>query len=823
MGINSENYSGFLGGANDAYLYSTGHNLWIGNYSDGYKIYFFNSSSLQPIITLNEDNAEVTGSLFGTASWAQNATTASNSITASYALNADLLDGKDSTVFATTGSNIFIGNQIVTGSLFTTGSNTLIGSTTLTGSLNITGSTTQIGNNTLLGNTTLSGSIIISGSSAPGSPTASVQIYGDIRQTGYHRFDPVTTNIDNSISASYIYVSGSTQDLYFTQNGSGFSNTTRLRWLEGNIYTGILTGGVISGSVGGTTFNVSSGSGIIVTLNATTASRDPYPTIKYIEWPQFTNITPTYLNTYDTTWLLIDSNGNLVQQSVAPTNGQYDTDIQIGSVIHPNLSTISLFKTFTITSYGIAQQTYEFIRSFGGLKISGHQISASGSSLSLNRSAGVAYSLGRNYINDANKPSLVTDSGYDAPNVFRYYKSGSVFVTATGTNTLDPTNYNTPTTSTGLSSVPGGQYSIQRVFYFPNQINTIGVYYGRETYNSISTALANLPYETFEENNNTLTQAIFLGYVVVKSGTSNLSNTSDAKIILAGTFRNTTGGGGGAAVVTSLNDLSDVSIAGVSVGDLLVYNGAEWQNTKTVPSITGSLLGTASFAINSISASYATTSSYSETALSSSYALTASFALNGGGGGPAFPYTGSAIITGSLVVTGSTTSTQGFTGSLFGTASWAENAISASHATTASYALTAQTLLGSVTSASYAATASMGVNFVVQGTLALNGTLTDSAIVLSTIVGSNNLFTQATGSRTSAFGKYTLYKGTSARAGEFMTVWNGTTTTYTDTSTTDIGDTSDITFSSAIVSGDIQINAVAASSGWTIKMLTTYI
>jgi hypothetical protein len=49
------------------------------------------------------------------------------------------------------------------------------------------------------------------------------------------------------------------------------------------------------------------------------------------------------------------------------------------------------------------------------------------------------------------------------------------------------------------------------------------------------------------------------------------------------------------------------------------------------PNITGSLLGTASFA------------------------TTASFALNAGGGG--FPYTGSAVITGSLVVTGSLTTT----------------------------------------------------------------------------------------------------------------------------------------------------------------------
>jgi hypothetical protein len=57
------------------------------------------------------------------------------------------------------------------------------------------------------------------------------------------------------------------------------------------------------------------------------------------------------------------------------------------------------------------------------------------------------------------------------------------------------------------------------------------------------------------------------------------------------------------------------------------------------------------------------------------YAISSS---NSGGGGSAFPYTGSAIISGSLIVTGSTTSTLGFTGSLFGTASWATNALTAS-------------------------------------------------------------------------------------------------------------------------------------------------
>jgi hypothetical protein len=127
---------------------------------------------------------------------------------------------------------------------------------------------------------------------------------------------------------------------------------------------------------------------------------------------------------------------------------------------------------------------------------------------------------------------------------------------------------------------------------------------------------------------------------------------------------------------------------------------------------------------------------------------------------------------------------------------------------------------GSITTA---ATASHAVNFTIEQKLTLDETLTDFAKVNSTIVGSNNLFEQATGSYTSAHGKYTLYNGTNARAGEFVTVWNDTTVTYYDNATTDIGNTADITFSPAIVTSQIQINAIAQSSGWTIKMLTTYL
>ena len=172
---------------------------------------------------------------------------------------------------------------------------------------------------------------------------------------------------------------------------------------------------------------------------------------------------------------------------------------------------------------------------------------------------------------------------------------------------------------------------------------------------------------------------------------------------------------------------------------------------------------------------------------------TASSALGGGG----------SVNTGSLVTTASFNS---YTGS-----STSQFAGTASFATSASYAINATNAI----SASH---------FVVTSTLRMDGSLTDYATVNSTIVGDNNLYTQATGSYTSAFVKYTVSNGTNARAGEFITNWNDSLPTeYTDVSTKDIGSTLDVVFTSVLVTGEIQINAATATSGWKIKTLATFI
>jgi hypothetical protein len=129
-------------------------------------------------------------------------------------------------------------------------------------------------------------------------------------------------------------------------------------------------------------------------------------------------------------------------------------------------------------------------------------------------------------------------------------------------------------------------------------------------------------------------------------GSNQLNVTNLGPVQLKGTLY-------GAQIVTSPDQETTYSYAWnfKTDGDLELPTGK---------SITGSLFGTASQAQN---------------AISSSYAATASFALNGGGGGVGFPFSGSAVITGSLLVSGS-----GITGSLLGTASYATFALTASTA-----------------------------------------------------------------------------------------------------------------------------------------------
>jgi hypothetical protein len=782
------------------------------------------------------------------------ATSASYSSTASYVLNAV------SASYASTAS--YYGGSVTSASYATTASyiqaaqtasyvlNAVSSSYATTASYALNGG----GGATFpySGSAVISGSLLITGSGL--TVTGSVQVAGNSIIAGYSEYLPINTSINQSISASYIYVSGSTQDLYFSQNGSGYANTTRLRWLEGNLYSGLLNGGLIT-TQSSTVYQVASGSGIIVNLNAS-LTNNPFPTVQYLNWSNLSSSIAPLSASYDQTFIAINSSGQINSSGTPYYDGQIDTLIPLGIVLHQNHSTINGVKTQPSLAYGWKQRSNIFVTAFGPLKLSGHTLAVSGSSTgSLVVAGGTSFADGANYQTDPNNPAYVTDNGTSVSKIYRYYQSGSgnnnwVYNTNNGAGygTIDPTQYSN---NGVLTAVPGGganrQWSIQRVFWYPNSVTkAIVVYYGNAIYTTQADAIANISIESFVEAPNTAANAIYVGALIVRNN-ANFTDNNSYSIVPGGLFRQVGGSGGGGSVITQrLDGLSDVNVTEGSGIDkyALVYDNstAKWIASNNLGvSITGN-------AVTATTSSYAATASYVLNAVSSSYAGTASLA-------PDYVLTSvTASMLSPYVLTSQTSSMSVATASYASTSSYAPNytltSATGSFATTGSNNFNgnqtitgslnvtgSNTLIGTKTiTGSVFITGSktiIGTNTItgslnVSGSTVLNGPLTIGGSNITTAIitsnsGSNTIFTQATGSYTSAFYKYTFTSQSNARAGEVMAIWNGSSIQFTDNSTPDIGDTSAVTSSALLSGSNVVLSTYTPSGSWTLKSYVTYI
>jgi hypothetical protein len=126
------------------------------SYAPNYLLTSGTGSMLAPyVLTSSTSSMTVLSSSYAISS--------SRATTSSYYAETDPIFTAKSGSLATTGSNIFIGNQTITGSVRISGSLTEIGNTTITGSLVVTGSTTHNGNISVSGSVLISGSIIMDG------------------------------------------------------------------------------------------------------------------------------------------------------------------------------------------------------------------------------------------------------------------------------------------------------------------------------------------------------------------------------------------------------------------------------------------------------------------------------------------------------------------------------------------------------------------------------------------------------------------------------------------------------------------------------------
>ena len=379
--------------------------------------------------------------------------------------------------------------------------------------------------------------------------TGGIIVSGGISVGNYVQMLPVASVIiPTNQTASYIYTSGSTNDLYFTQFSGSLANTTRLRWLEGGLGTGLQYGGLLSTVNGTTAFNVSAGSGLIVTQNASTSS-DPYPTIKQVNWSNVVSQSLLYSGSAQITYVSIDTNGQVEQSNTPPTLAQFKDRIVLGRVLHQSASVSNGTINSPAMAYAQTANIFDFIRSFGPLKISGHVLAASGSTLGITKTAGASYAEGRNYSSDPEQPNIIlasADPAITVTKIFRQYVSGSTTITLTNGNLgyteVDPSQYN----NNGItSSVGNSEWTNQRVYWFPKSVNkALFVYYGTQKYGTELEAVTGLLTENFVEGENTLNAAIYVGSITLKGNETSLTSTN-VSISQGGLFRAAGGGGGG--------------------------------------------------------------------------------------------------------------------------------------------------------------------------------------------------------------------------------------------------------------------------------------
>ncbi len=410
-----------------------------------------------------------------------------------------------------------------------------------------------------------------------------VTISNDLTVTGDASVDNIVVDDVISFTTAQTSVTEDNAIYFKTENSHDILNfryddhELPIDTITEGITTGITSGGILS-KASNTQFAITAGTGIVNDLNKENSASKPYPEIKHVSWSQQT-VTCTGLDSGSTTqkntWIYIDVNGVINQQTSNFTDAQKSNNIIIGSVIHTS-GTIDFVKTFPITAYGAVTQIQEFTRIFGPLKKSGHKVTANGANLKLNRAAGVAWSTGRAYEANPNNPSLVSDTAKTEADIHRYYSDGSTghildSNNGPGYDSIDNTKYDNG--SGTLQNMQASKFSVQRLFYFPTTPNIIVAYYGKAFYDSIDDAERSYLLEEFTEAENTASQAIYLGAVIVKGGSSVLNDSDDAKILTSGVFRSLAATSlGGSAAAASLSDLTDVNVSTPSNNQFLKYN-----------------------------------------------------------------------------------------------------------------------------------------------------------------------------------------------------------------------------------------------------------
>lgn len=299
-------------------------------------------------------------------------------------------------------------------------------------------------------------------------------------------------------------------------------------------FTSLITGGLLS-VTSATTYEISEGTGRRVDYG--TPYSPTAPNIIDISWSTFTGQTVAS-GTF--TSVAIDSTGSVVTKLNATfTRDEWRQYVVLGAIIHDG-TTITNYLSNPVLAYNAILMLVDYMNATGGA-LNGGQITTPNTNLTFDQDASTFTLQNINYdINPTSASSVSHVARSAAP--FRYnYQDGLgdfQFATPTGGNQIDPANWDDGTGT--LNSMLPNQWSWQPVFYFGGT-NELVICYSQFIYGSKSLVEEGVvnDYDEFILDP-TLLGAQFMGYFLLKSNGTDLSDPSDGEYVPAGQ-----GGGGG--------------------------------------------------------------------------------------------------------------------------------------------------------------------------------------------------------------------------------------------------------------------------------------
>lgn len=376
-----------------------------------------------------------------------------------------------------------------------------------------------------------------------------------------YSFNPFSGNFDNVRD-----ISGTTNQVNVAQAGDNFTLST-----PQDIHTGatpqfedmqVLGTGLGNRLVGKTLAQLSSTGvikGLTLSINADPAKFDiaagTYEIVDNYTDPDSPVVTPvayagstanvtTNLATADATYILLDAAGAITQQTTYPTPSERRAKAFIGRVTHQNRTSITFANTFPDIKNGIVSQFYDLCDAMAPFKIGGLSISANGANLSFNRSAGSVFFRANTWVSTPSNPHTSTYSAATAQ-AFRKATQTSI-VDVSDVTVIDPTNYDNAGTVTAVPSSTNA--TIQRVYLYKS--GGVRVFYGQTWYPNFAQAVANLNQDPFVVNPTVEQSAVLIGYIIATKGATDLSNTTNTKIISAARFD--AGGAASSGGITTL-------------------------------------------------------------------------------------------------------------------------------------------------------------------------------------------------------------------------------------------------------------------------------